>query len=352
MDLGGDNICNLISSLRDSKESTTLMMIMLLLPTATRTLTSWCWGLMVFWVRFVLEWEAYFVGPTFMILLTGPPFSQCCKFCRLQLLLQRMIGMLTDQYHDSRETIINHNPCSKKFGLSRCLIDSILETKLQDQSLAGHQIMKIGDLKYWQWHSDSMWNWMQVGWQMHWMCSPMGMSTKLSGKGKLDGQYWWLGEDLVTVYSIHNKGWKCVYFVSKLDQSQRSTSQCPPIGHCLCRHITMPFRHVLGWVFFQKVTNLNIGIQPFISIFLIVYCFLPAFSVFTGQFIMKTIFNEIFFAYLVVITTTHILCYFYWDWVVRNHSTRVVEGWAVLVYRWHKFSCCSRAPRHIDYRNW
>ena len=35
--------------------------------------------------------------------------------------------------------------------------------------------------------------------------------------------------------------------------------------------------------FLQRVAYLNVGIYPFTSIFLLVYCFLPALSLFTGQ---------------------------------------------------------------------
>ena len=36
--------------------------------------------------------------------------------------------------------------------------------------------------------------------------------------------------------------------------------------------------------FLQRIAYLNVGIYPFTSIFLIVYCFLPALSLFSGQF--------------------------------------------------------------------
>lgn len=53
----------------------------------------------------------------------------------------------------------------------------------------------------------------------------------------------------------------------------------------------------------QRVAYLNVGIYPFTSIFLIVYCFLPALSLFSGQFIVQTL-NVTFLAYLLTITVT------------------------------------------------
>jgi hypothetical protein len=55
--------------------------------------------------------------------------------------------------------------------------------------------------------------------------------------------------------------------------------------------------------FLQRIAYLNVGIYPFTSIFLIVYCFLPALSLFSGQFIVQTL-NVTFLAYLLIITLT------------------------------------------------
>ena len=55
--------------------------------------------------------------------------------------------------------------------------------------------------------------------------------------------------------------------------------------------------------FLQRVAYLNVGIYPFTSIFLLVYCFLPALSLFTGQFIVQTL-NLSFLIYLLIITVT------------------------------------------------
>jgi len=53
----------------------------------------------------------------------------------------------------------------------------------------------------------------------------------------------------------------------------------------------------------QRVAYLNVGIYPFTSVFLIVYCFLPALSLFSGQFIVQTL-SVSFLVYLLIITIT------------------------------------------------
>jgi hypothetical protein len=55
--------------------------------------------------------------------------------------------------------------------------------------------------------------------------------------------------------------------------------------------------------FLQRIAYLNVGIYPFTSIFLLVYCFLPALSLFSGQFIVYQL-NITFLVYLLTITVT------------------------------------------------
>nr|TKR78434.1 cellulase synthase 3 family protein [Populus alba] len=113
---------------------------------------------------------------------------------------------------------------------------------------------------------------------------------------------------------MHNRGWKSVYCVTKRD-AFRGTA---PIN------LTDRLHQVLRWAtgsveiffsrnnallasprmkFLQRIAYLNVGIYPFTSIFLIVYCFLPALSLFSGQFIVQTL-NVTFLAYLLIITLT------------------------------------------------
>ncbi|KAK4751687.1 hypothetical protein SAY87_020485 [Trapa incisa] len=121
-------------------------------------------------------------------------------------------------------------------------------------------------------------------------------------------------EDVVTGYRMHNRGWRSVYCVTKRD-AFRGTA---PIN------LTDRLHQVLRWatgsveIFFsrnnaalassrlkllQRIAYLNVGIYPFTSIFLIVYCFLPALSLFSGQFIVQTL-NVTFLTYLLLITLT------------------------------------------------
>ncbi|KAJ7524033.1 hypothetical protein O6H91_18G073800 [Diphasiastrum complanatum] len=121
-------------------------------------------------------------------------------------------------------------------------------------------------------------------------------------------------EDVVTGFRMHNRGWRSIYCVTKRD-AFRGTA---PIN------LTDRLHQVLRWatgsveIFFsrnnallgsrrlkllQRVAYLNVGVYPFTSIFLVVYCFLPALSLFTGQFIVQNL-NVTFLVYLFTITTT------------------------------------------------
>ncbi|GLJ54057.1 hypothetical protein SUGI_1157130 [Cryptomeria japonica] len=121
-------------------------------------------------------------------------------------------------------------------------------------------------------------------------------------------------EDVLTGYRMHNRGWKSVYCVTKRD-AFRGTA---PIN------LTDRLHQVLRWAtgsveiffsrnnaffagsrmkFLQRIAYLNVGIYPFTSFFLIVYCFLPALSLFSGQFIVESLKVE-FLVYLLVISIT------------------------------------------------
>lgn len=124
-------------------------------------------------------------------------------------------------------------------------------------------------------------------------------------------------EDVVTGYRMHNRGWRSIYCITKRD-AFRGTA---PIN------LTDRLHQVLRWAtgsveiffsknnpmvatrrlkFLQRVAYLNVGIYPFTSIFLVVYCFLPALSLFSGQFIVQGL-SIPFLSYLLTITITLML---------------------------------------------
>ncbi|XP_047174533.1 cellulose synthase-like protein D5 [Vigna umbellata] len=121
-------------------------------------------------------------------------------------------------------------------------------------------------------------------------------------------------EDVVTGYRMHNRGWRSVYCVTKRDAFRGSA----PIN------LTDRLHQVLRWAtgsveiffsannallasprmkFLQRVAYLNVGMYPFTSMFLIVYCFLPAMSLFSGQFIVQSL-SVTFLVFLLGITIT------------------------------------------------
>ncbi|KAK1429243.1 hypothetical protein QVD17_11449 [Tagetes erecta] len=136
-------------------------------------------------------------------------------------------------------------------------------------------------------------------------------------------------EDVVTGYRMHNRGWRSIYCLTKRDAFRGSA----PIN------LTDRLHQVLRWatgsveIFFsrnnaflaskrlkwlQRLAYLNVGLYPFTSLFLIVYCFLPALSLLSGHFIVKNV-NATFLIYLLLMT----LC---------------LIGLAVLEVRWSEVS--------------
>ncbi|KAJ0093666.1 hypothetical protein Patl1_25926 [Pistacia atlantica] len=107
-------------------------------------------------------------------------------------------------------------------------------------------------------------------------------------------------EDVVTGYRMHNRGWRSVYCITKRDAFRGSA----PIN------LTDRLHQVLRWAtgsveiyfsrnnaifatrrlkFLQRIAYLNVGIYPFTSFFLVLYCFLPALCLFTGKFIVQNL---------------------------------------------------------------
>ncbi|KAL4378629.1 hypothetical protein GQ457_02G028100 [Hibiscus cannabinus] len=213
---------------------------------------------------------------------------------------------------DSDDEEMNLSLLPKRFGNSTFLIDSIPVAEFQGRPLADHPAVKNGrppgaltiprDLLDAStvaeaisviscWYEDKTEWGQRVGWI-----------------------YGSVTEDVVTGYRMHNRGWKSVYCVTKRD-AFRGTA---PIN------LTDRLHQVLRWAtgsveiffsrnnallasprmkFLQRIAYLNVGIYPFTSIFLIVYCFLPALSLFSGQFIVQTL-NVTFLTYLLIITVT------------------------------------------------
>ncbi|KAE8657227.1 Cellulose synthase-like protein D2 [Hibiscus syriacus] len=200
----------------------------------------------------------------------------------------------------------------KKFGNSSLLIESVRVAAIQGQPLADHPSVKYG----------------RPPGALTVPREPLDPSTIAEAINVISCWYedktewgqsvgWIYGsvtEDVVTGYRMHNRGWRSVYCVTKRD-AFRGTA---PIN------LTDRLHQVLRWAtgsveiffsrnnallgsprlkFLQRIAYLNVGIYPFTSIFLIVYCFLPALSLFSNQFIVQTL-NVTFLVYLLAITLT------------------------------------------------
>ncbi|ESQ41686.1 hypothetical protein EUTSA_v10012495mg [Eutrema salsugineum] len=211
---------------------------------------------------------------------------------------------------DSEE--MNRSLIPKKFGNSSFLINSIPVAEFEGRPLADHPSVKNG----------------RPPGKLTGPREPLDASSVAEAIAVISCWYedktewgtrigWIYGsvtEDVVTGYRMHNRGWKSVYCVTKRD-AFRGTA---PIN------LTDRLHQVLRWatgsveIFFsrnnallasprmkilQRIAYLNVGIYPFTSIFLIVYCFLPALSLFSGQFIVQTL-NVTFLVYLLIISIT------------------------------------------------
>ncbi|XP_059306742.1 cellulose synthase-like protein D3 [Lycium ferocissimum] len=200
----------------------------------------------------------------------------------------------------------------KRFGNSSVLIDSIPVAEFQGRPLADHPSVKHGRppgaLTIPRELLDASTVAEAVSVISCWY------EDKTEWGNRVGWIYGSVTEDVVTGYRMHNRGWRSIYCVTKRD-AFRGTA---PIN------LTDRLHQVLRWatgsveIFFsrnnafmaspkmkilQRIAYLNVGIYPFTSIFLIVYCFLPALSLFSGQFIVQSL-NITFLVYLLVISLT------------------------------------------------
>uniref|UniRef100_A0A6V7QYT1 Cellulose synthase-like protein D3 n=1 Tax=Ananas comosus var. bracteatus TaxID=296719 RepID=A0A6V7QYT1_ANACO len=201
----------------------------------------------------------------------------------------------------------------KKFGNSSFLMDSIPVAEFQGRPLADHPSVKngrpVGALTVPREVLDASVVAEAISVVSCWY------EEKTEWGRRVGWIYGSVTEDVVTGYRMHNRGWRSVYCVTQQRDAFRGTA---PIN------LTDRLHQVLRWatgsveIFFsrnnalfasprmkalQRVAYLNVGIYPFTSVFLVVYCFLPALSLFSGQFIVQTL-NVAFLAYLLVITLT------------------------------------------------
>ncbi|KAK3139980.1 hypothetical protein QOZ80_5AG0393560 [Eleusine coracana subsp. coracana] len=150
-------------------------------------------------------------------------------------------------------------------------------------------------------------------------------------------------EDVVTGYRMHNRGWRSVYCATRGRDAFRGTA---PIN------LTDRLHQVLRWatgsveIFFsrnnalfasprmkllQRVAYFNVGMYPFTSVFLLVYCVLPAVSLFSGKFIVQSL-NVTFLALLLIISVTLVLLALLeirWSGITLHEWWRNEQFWVI-----------------------
>ncbi|XP_076941602.1 cellulose synthase-like protein D3 [Bidens hawaiensis] len=213
---------------------------------------------------------------------------------------------------DSDDDEMNLSLFPKKFGNSSLLIDTIPIAEFQGRPLADHPAVKNGRppgaLTIPRELLDASTVAEAISVISCWY------EDKTEWGNRVGWIYGSVTEDVVTGYRMHNRGWRSIYCVTKRD-AFRGTA---PIN------LTDRLHQVLRWAtgsveiffsknnallassrmkFLQRIAYLNVGIYPFTSIFLIVYCFLPALSLFSGQFIVQSL-DVTFLVYLLSITIT------------------------------------------------
>lgn len=214
---------------------------------------------------------------------------------------------------DDEEMITSLIP--KKFGNSSLFVDSIRVAEFQGRPLADHPSIKNGRQPGALTLRRDLLDAATVAEAIN--VISCWYEDKTEWGDRVGWIYGSVTEDVVTGYRMHNRGWRSVYCVTKRD-AFRGTA---PIN------LTDRLHQVLRWAtgsveiffsrnnalfantrlkFLQRIAYLNVGIYPFTSIFLVVYCFLPALSLFSGQFIVQSL-KVTFLVYLMGITVTLIL---------------------------------------------
>uniref|UniRef100_A0A5B7AYX9 Putative cellulose synthase-like protein D2 n=2 Tax=Davidia involucrata TaxID=16924 RepID=A0A5B7AYX9_DAVIN len=251
-----------------------------------------------------------------------PPRSKeyhhsCCSCCFARRKKSATVTSAAEENRslrmgDSDDEQMNLSLFPRKFGNSTFLVDSIPVTEFQGRPLADHPAVKNGRppgaLTIPRELLDASTVAEAISVISCWY------EDKTEWGSRVGWIYGSVTEDVVTGYRMHNRGWRSIYCVTKRD-AFRGTA---PIN------LTDRLHQVLRWAtgsveiffsrnnailaspkmkFLQRIAYLNVGIYPFTSVFLIVYCFLPALSLFSGQFIVQTL-NVTFLTYLLIITLT------------------------------------------------
>ncbi|CAK9153231.1 unnamed protein product [Ilex paraguariensis] len=241
----------------------------------------------------------------------------CCSCCFPRLKSSATVASAPEENRalrmgDYDDEEMNLSLFPKKFGNSSFLIDSIPVAEFQGRPIADHPSVKNGRppgaLTIPRELLDASTVAEAISVISCWY------EDKTEWGNRVGWIYGSVTEDVVTGYRMHNRGWRSIYCVTKRD-AFRGTA---PIN------LTDRLHQVLRWatgsveIFFsrnnailagpkmkilQRIAYLNVGIYPFTSFFLIVYCFLPALSLFSGQFIVQTL-NVTFLTYLLAITLT------------------------------------------------
>ncbi|CAN1174930.1 Cellulose synthase-like protein D2 [Linum perenne] len=200
----------------------------------------------------------------------------------------------------------------KKFGNSSLFVDSIRVAAYQGLPLADHPSVNNGRARGALTGQREVLSSSTIGEAMNVISS--WYEDKTEWGGKVGWMYGSITEDVVTGYRMHERGWRSVYCVTRPDAFRgiatiNLTDRLHEVLRLATGSVEILFSRNNALLagrklkFLQRVAYLNVGIRPFSSIFLLVYCFLPALSLFTDKLIVPSLGVD-FLIYLLIVTVT------------------------------------------------
>ncbi|KAJ4773004.1 Cellulose synthase-like protein [Rhynchospora pubera] len=210
------------------------------------------------------------------------------------------------------EEVLDDPAWRRKFGNSNIFINSIREAELNGRPLSDYAPMMSGrgadllDVPYEPLTANRLTE--AIGVLSCWYENRTGWGHKV---GWIYGS---ICDTVITGYNMHDKGWCSVYCSAKPDGFRGTT----PIN------LTDRLHQLRQWAvgsieiffsgnnalfsgprmkFLQRIAYFNVAIYPFTSIFLFLYCLVPALSLFTSQFIVQKL-SLPFLVYLLALSLT------------------------------------------------
>ncbi|KAJ3688426.1 hypothetical protein LUZ61_017590 [Rhynchospora tenuis] len=233
-----------------------------------------------------------------------------CCFPKRRVIINE-IGEAEQPLQPSEE-VIDDPAWRRKFGNSNIFINSIREAELNGRPLSDYAPMMSGrgadllDVPYEPLTANRLAE--AIGVLSCWY------ENRTDWGHSVGWNYGSICDTVITGYNMHDKGWCSIYCSSKPDGFRGTT----PIN------LTDRLHQLRQWAvgsieiffsgnnalfsgprmkFLQRIAYFNVAIYPFTSIFLFLYCLVPALCLFTSQFIVQKL-SLPFLVYLLALSLT------------------------------------------------